>query len=264
MILASRFFATVVDNSSYGCATRIVVETPSSFYAEPGQFLHILCDNEGGRILRRPFSLFDARPGQASLLVRKVGPGSAWLAERGVGESLDCLGPLGRGFSFEKGGRYALLAGGAGIAPLAFLSRRMNYSNIESFLLWGMEKEDAYGELPEVLAAEVRGMIASRDGGAGFKGSVLEFFRTRDIEGIDAVYACGPRGMLVELAERISESPKVMLQVSLEEYMACGIGACKGCAVAGSSPAGGYLTVCKDGPVFEGKELDWQRIKART
>jgi len=244
--------------------TSIVLEMSKSFQAESGQFLHILCGNQGGRILRRPYSLFDAASGSASLLIKRGGPGSSWLADREEGEEIDCMGPLGKPFSFAASDRCMLIAGGAGIAPIAFLYKKMSARGMRPELFWGIERGGDYGQLPRLLREELHAEIASQDGSTGYEGTVLELLQSQERRGIDAVYACGPRGMLIDLAEMVSRDYGARLQFSFEERMACGIGACKGCVVPASEPPGGYLTVCKDGPVFDGKELDWQRLKGRT
>lgn len=262
--MEAAFAAPIIEKKTYGCMTSIVLEMSKSFQAESGQFLHVLCGNQGGRILRRPYSLFDAVSGSASLLIKRVGPGSSWLADREEGEEIDCMGPLGKAFSFAAPDRCILVAGGAGIAPIAFLCRKMSARGMSPELFWGIERGGDYDRLPQLLREELHAEIASEDGSTGYQGNVLELLQSREIEGIESVYACGPRGMLIDLAEFVSRDGRTRLQLSFEERMACGIGACKGCVVPASEPPGGYLTVCKDGPVFDGKELNWRRLKDRT
>ncbi|OFW59709.1 MAG: hypothetical protein A2W01_08115 [Candidatus Solincola sediminis] len=262
--MGSKFSAPIIEKSVYGCLTRVVFGVDQAYLAEPGQFLHVLCGSEDGRILRRPYSLFDTASGTASILVKEAGPGSAWLARREVGEEIDCMGPLGRPFSFSIFDRPALIAGGAGIAPLIFLYKNMCSEGMEPSLFWGIERSGDYGDMPESILAEFQVRIASEDGRVGFKGTALELFTSQQPEDFSAIYACGPRGMLIELTEIMIGDRRARLQLSFEERMACGVGACKGCVVPASDPAGSYLTVCKDGPVFEGKELDWARLKSRV
>jgi dihydroorotate dehydrogenase electron transfer subunit len=257
--LASRIQAEVVSLRSFGCASELVLEVPASFVAEPGQFVHVRCMGEG-LILRRPFSLYASEEGTAALLVKEVGAGTAWLCNRKVGEKLDILGPLGRGFTIEGDGSSALVAGGAGIAPIRFLAARMRYEGLEPVVLWGVDKEDQYGELPTLLEKEMDLHLACMDGSRGYAGSVAGLFSTLSAERPKAIYACGPRGMLTALVDGIGEGSLANLQVSMEERMACGVGACRGCVVPAAQPDGGYLAACKDGPVFYGRELDWRRI----
>jgi dihydroorotate dehydrogenase electron transfer subunit len=261
--MPARFRARVVSVVAHGCASELLLEVPHPFRAEPGQFLHVYCGDGAGRILRRPYSLYDGGDGKASLLVKKVGKGSQWLAGRKVGDYIDCLGPLGRAFELPNGrGNHVLIAGGTGIAPLRFLHKRMKAARIDAPLFWGMEHGDDYGDLPDVLRGEIDLRTASRDGGIGFEGTVIGLFRADEERKLDGVYACGPKGMLAVVAETIVGRGYACFQVSLEERMACGVGACRGCAVPGTDRDGGYLAVCKDGPVFDGGEIDWERICA--
>lgn len=257
--MGSVFVARVAQRQDYGCLAEIVLDTGGDLGAQPGQFLQIRC-GDGGRILRRPFSLLDCRAAQASILVKKAGPGSRWLAAREKGDKLDCMGPLGRGFDFARDERPALVAGGAGIAPLVFLFRRMAEKGVRARVFWGIESEIDYQGLPARIAEELRAGIACEDGSVGFAGNVLGLFRS-ETGNIDSVYACGPKSMLTALEEMLRGMGRLKIQISFEERMACGLGACRGCAVPASNPAGTYLTVCSDGPVFAGEELDWERIK---
>lgn len=255
-----RFLAKVVSRREHGLAVEQVLEVSEGFRARPGQFVHVDCGSEGGRVLRRPFSIFDLRDGALSLLIKPVGPGSSWLAARAEGQTVDLLGPLGRGFETPREGACALLAGGTGIAPLHFLLRRLRGQGAEATLFWGMEKGEDFGDLPRLLQEDAGVLACSMDGCLGFKGDVLELFRSRQGYEAATVYACGPRGMLVDLAETMLRGDGLFFQASLEERMACGVGACRGCAVPAAG--GGYLSVCSDGPVFDGGELDWKGMSA--
>jgi dihydroorotate dehydrogenase electron transfer subunit len=258
---AARIEAPVIGKRDYGCITAIELETDHLEHARPGQFVHVDCGSEEGRILRRPYSLYDVRDGIATLMVRVVGSGSEWLAGREVGDCLDLLGPLGRAFdNYLEGGTKLLVAGGTGIVPLHFLSRRMEANDTKAVLLWGVERREDYRELPGILEEERGLRLCCEDGGQGFEGSALDLMDALDPGEYEHIYACGPKGMLVGLAERLDIKGLDNLQVSLEERMACGVGACRGCAVPARSYAGGYLMACSDGPVFNGKELDWERI----
>ena len=259
--MPGRFMAPVVASRTFGCASELVVEVPPSFHAEPGQFVQVLCGGPGN-LLRRPYSLFAADRGTASLLVREVGAGSAWLRSRRAGEELDLLGPLGRGFALEGAGSRLLVAGGMGIVPLRFLASRIRERGEEAALYWGMESREEYGDLPGLLQGEFNLHLATMDGSAGRRGSVLDLFRAAYGGEHAAVYACGPRAMLAGLAATMGGAGDAALQVCMEERMACGVGACRGCAVPARDPEGGYLTVCRDGPVFHAAELDWGRIWA--
>jgi len=255
------FKATLLERRDYGCASELVFRVPPGFQPQPGQFLHLLCDGEG-RVLRRPFSVFGHDGRSASVLVREVGGGSAWLRRRIPGDELDVLGPLGRGFDLDVEGEEALLvAGGAGVAPLAYLGRRLGERGAKATLLWGMESGEEYGALPERLGEEIDLRLATADGSRGKRGTVLDLLPPGRPEAGFRYYACGPRPMLLALASRLVPGRLSSLQVSVEERMACGLGACRGCAVPVADPPGGYRAACREGPVFGGEELDWERLR---
>jgi dihydroorotate dehydrogenase electron transfer subunit len=261
--LSGHYRAEVRARKQLGCFVELVLGIDGCFIAEPGQFVHVRCGSPG-LILRRPYSLYDVRQGAVSLLVREVGAGSSWLCALDVGSELDLLGPLGRGFALPKHGRNALIAGGTGIATIRFLASRLQELGGDAVVFWGVGREDECGDLYEALKGELDLRIATMDGSAGYEGSVLALFGAEGAQEFTHIYACGPRGMLAGLAESIDSEALAYLQVCMEERMACGIGACRGCVVPAASPVGGYLTVCKDGPVFNGRELDWRRINGET
>lgn len=261
--MSGRQVAKVLARKRFGCFVEIVMRMGGDFDAEPGQFVHVRCDGPG-LILRRPYSLYDVRHGTASLLVREVGAGSSWLCAVDVGCEIDLMGPLGRGFTVKERGRHALIAGGTGIATMRFLARRLRESGGDTTVFWGVEGEVECRDLYEELSDEFDLRMATMDGSMGYQGNVIELFMAERAHEAANIYACGPRGMLAGLAESIGSEILEYLQVSMEERMACGIGACRGCAVPAASQAGGYLTVCRDGPVFEGRELDWRRINGET
>lgn len=259
-MLPGKHGAEVTGRRRAGSFVELVMEVRGPFEAEPGQFVQVRCDGPG-LILRRPYSIYGLRGNSLSLLVREVGPGSAWLCAAGVGQAIDLLGPLGRGFTLPNGGRHALVAGGTGIAPLSFLASRIKERDGDAVVFWGLDRGDECGDLYGELESEFDLRMATMDGSAGYTGSALALFEASGAERFTNIYACGPRGMLAGLAESIGSEALVRLQVCMEERMACGVGACRGCVVPAASPQGGYLTACKDGPVFGGRELDWQRIK---
>jgi dihydroorotate dehydrogenase electron transfer subunit len=251
--------AELLESRPYGQAHLLELSAPGiASSACPGQFIHVFCGSDAGRVLRRPYSIFAAWGDRLLILVKRVGPGSDWLADRLAGEVLDILGPLGRGFTGAPEGRCALIAGGTGIAPLHFLARRMSEEGTSPRLYWGMESSDGFGSLPAELAGEMELCACSMDGPDSERRTVLDLFFSRPTDEHEAVYACGPAGMLQRLEEacRVSGKP---LQVCMEERMACGVGACQGCAVPVRQPAGGYRMACRDGPVFAAQEIDWER-----
>lgn len=220
-----------------------------------GQFLHIACGE--GLLLRRPISVCmvqQEEPHDTARIVFEVrGEGTQWLAERQVGDKLNVLGPLGNGFTVTPNDRLLLVGGGIGVPPLlgqAALTAKnstavLGFRSADRAML-----EEDYQDYCEAV------YLCSDDGSLGRHGFVdaqLKDILEQD-KNFTAVLACGPKPMLKNVA-KVAAQYGVPCQVSLEERMACGVGACLGCAVQMAD--GTMKHVCKDGPVFDAKEVDW-------
>ena len=245
------------------------VRLPLSFAGPlPGQFVMIRNGGPNGPLLARPLSVFgfERRPDHCAmeLLYRVVGRGTGLFSRMKPGEALCVLGPLGRGFSiYADVKRIVVVAGGVGIAPLSFLidegygqSLSVEKKELRAYLGAGTEDlltgRDRLGG-----ACDLR--ICTDDGSLGYRGPVTGLFgeEFREFAAEDtAIYACGPAAMIRELGRLLVNSP-LRCEVSIEERMACGVGACLGCAVAVRNAAGGreYRRVCHDGPVFDLKKI---------
>ncbi|HET58634.1 MAG TPA: dihydroorotate dehydrogenase electron transfer subunit [Deltaproteobacteria bacterium] len=248
----------------------IEVELPGLFgVVNPGQFVMFRPGAGETPLLSRPFSVCSqTETGETTkieLLYRVVGAGTARMASLRQGDTVNVLGPLGRGFDMDEGRRVILVAGGVGVAPLiSYADRRRAQEEggrvrIIAYVGAADEESIAGVDRLEQYCDEVK--IATDDGSRGFRGTVTELFRT-DVEHHEktasAVRACGPRAMLSALAD-VLDGHDIVCQVSMEERMACGIGACLGCAVRVRLNDGsvGYRRVCKDGPVFDMEDIDW-------
>jgi len=229
----------------------------------PGLFVEILCADGLDPLLRRPFSIFAADPasGTFAILYRVVGPGTRFLAARRPGDRIDVLGPLGhKGFDVARAraGRAILVAGGVGLAPIAYLARALPETDPphRAVLLYGAATRarllclDALARLP----VELR--IATEDGSAGVRGLVTDLLAEEIERGVTGIFACGPSGMN-EAVRIFAVAHGVPCQISLEPYMACGFGACFGCVVPVKKAGGGIrnVRVCLDGPIFEAEEI---------
>ena len=236
--------------------------------AQPGQYTLIRCGDGYDPLLRRPFSFhrIDKKQGAIDILFRIVGKGTTLLAEKNAGDTCDILGPLGNGFKFDdKVNRPILLAGGMGVAPLFALADQMVKTGLNPLVFLGAKtKEELWcAENFKSLGCETH--LATDDGSFGFKGTVLELFksairpstpfRINNPQSAIVIYGCGPKVMLHQLAKLALEQ-KFRCQISLEESMACGLGACQGCVVSVVGPEK-YKLVCKDGPVFNSSEIKW-------
>lgn len=255
------FRAVVCERRREGDAAHLILEPEAGFKPAPGQFVHVRPADTGGTdpLLRRPFSVSDWEPGanRMHLVVRPVGRMSSQLSQLGPGDALDCMGPLGQGFPLPCcDGRCVLVAGGVGAAPLILLARKLTEAGLtpEVFLGAQTEKNLIGTALFENTGAVVS--IATDDGSAGEKGLVTDVLARHLPRGepIAAVYSCGPRPMLAKVAQMF---PGTDAFGSFEEYMACGVGACRGCSIAvmGSDGHPRYARVCKEGPVFALKEV---------
>ncbi len=208
--------------------------------------------------LRRPFSVAGARGrGTIELLIELRGQGTHALAELSEGSILDILGPLGTGFDDPGDGEIAVLvAGGIGVAGLRLLAERLIVEARPTLVLVGARTEEELlsGLLPSgARTGRSRVEVATDDGSAGFRGTVTELLEQQVHQlGVPAhIYCCGPPGMIRETA-RIAADHGLRCEALLEEVMACGVGACRGCVV---ETRGGYKAVCSDGPVFDTADL---------
>lgn len=223
--------------------------------ARPGQFVKVRCGSSADPLLRRPFSLhrFDPSSGRLDLLIRRVGAGTMLLKKLKEGSMVDLLGPLGQGFTVDQKTQHVLLlAGGIGIAPLVGLAEEALLKGQSVVLVAGAASSDHV--FPSALVSrEAEYRIMTEDGSVGQKGLATDELKDL-LTWADQVFACGPWGMyeaLNQVAFKLRYS-RAKIQVSLEEMMACGVGACLGCVAFTKS---GPQRVCKEGPVFGLREV---------
>ena len=229
--------------------------------ARPGQFIHLRVGSGVAPLLRRPFSVAGADPakGTLHLLFRCVGEGTKLLSRSREGELLDCLGPLGNCFISSGAEPAVLLAGGGGIAPLIFLAESLRAAGRELYLFYGAAKSADLLPLEQFLSPGPVVKYATEDGSAGEAGLLTAVFQRALAAGLfpGELFACGPRPFLAALAQQ-NQRRGYLLQVSLEERMACAVGACQGCAVLiRRNGREDYLRVCREGPVFQSTEVVW-------
>lgn len=220
-----------------------------------GQFLHIQCGE--GHLLRRPISVClcmeDAPHDTARIVFEVRGEGTRWLAQRQVGDKLNVLGPLGNGFQITPEDRLLLVGGGIGVPPLL---GQAAYTAKKATAVLGFRSADRAMLVEDYQNYCKEVYLCSDDGSMGRHGFVDA--QLRDIlekdKDFTVILVCGPKPMLKNVA-KVAAEYGVPCQVSLEERMACGVGACLGCAVQMAD--GTMKHVCKDGPVFDAKEVDW-------
>ncbi|HPL82655.1 MAG TPA: dihydroorotate dehydrogenase electron transfer subunit [Candidatus Omnitrophota bacterium] len=227
--------------------------------AIPGQFIDIKLSRNLEPFLRRPFSIHNISGNKVEILYEVLGIGTKILSAGKKGEYLDIIGPLGNGFTYQNQAnspaqKTIIVAGGIGAAPLLYLSRKIKAEN-KIVLIGARTKEQVLCE-KEFKESGCFVKIATDDGSAGFKGRVsglLKLVLKREDSKSTVIYACGPKPMLKAVAE-IAGDKNIPAQVSMEEHMSCGIGACLGCVVKTKK---GLERVCKEGPVFDAQYLIW-------
>jgi len=219
---------------------------------KPGQFLNIRVTERVYPLLRRPFSVCDVDGEHLYLMFNILGEGTNILAHKPIGSDLDILGPLGNGFNLDGDYETAVIvAGGLGAAPFPYLTRKLNgKKNILSFI-GGRTKDD-------VITYNLMNVKeASDDGSLGFKGNVVQLLN-QNIELLKSkkikMFACGPTVMLRALKEFCLKND-FECEASTECAMACGFGICQGCPIESTTESDKYLLVCKDGPVFNIKDV---------
>lgn len=232
--------------------------------ARPGQFIMLRPDNRLDPLLRRPFSIHQLIVQQGSvvgleLLYRVVGRTTRRLGCKQPGDRVDIMGPLGHGFSLPGGGRhFMIVAGGIGVAPMLFLvsylqRNRMALSKGVVFL-GGRSQNDLLSR-DDFASLGIRVQVSTDDGSCGQCAPVTDLLQTAvGHSRPDMIYACGPMAMLACVAG-IADKHGIACQVSVETMMACGMGACLGCAIKSRKFPERYLHACRDGPVFNTDEL---------
>ena len=248
----------IISKETLGDAIFMVLEVGdmvrTSFRA-PGQFVHINCGHS--RLLRRPISVCSCQEDQPeatlSIAFEVRGEGTAWLARRPVGHSVDVLGLLGNGFDIRPEGRYLLVGGGIGVPPMRGCAQ---YTGGRSTTILGFRSKEKAALLKLFEGDCAKTLAATDDGSLGHHGFVDELVRQELAQDrtYDGVLACGPKPMLRSVA-KAAAGFGVPCQVSMEERMGCGVGACLVCACDRAD--GARKHVCKDGPVFYAEEVDW-------
>jgi dihydroorotate dehydrogenase electron transfer subunit len=225
----------------------------------PGQFVHLRIAEGRDFILRRPFSVHRASSDQIEILYQVLGVGTRALAQVERDAEMDVLAPLGNGWEIPEGMAHALLvAGGLGAAPLGMLSEALAAKGVAITVAQGAptSKRLVARDLFESVARRYE--VATDDGSAGERGPVTMLSqRILALRDTDRVYSCGPEAMSRIVAAQ-AEAHGIGCQVSLERFMACGIGACLSCVCATRH---GRLRACLDGPVFDATEVLWDECE---
>lgn len=257
--------AKVVSQECIGTGVySMVIKTEAAKEAVAGQFVSVYCQDKT-KLLPRPISIcqINKEEGTLRIVYRVVGGGTEEMSAYKAGDDIALIGPLGNGFMQREGRKAILIGGGIGIPPMVGLAESLNALAAEK----GSEPQDyvqvvaGYRDelfLTEELKKNGALYIATEDGSTGTKGTVIDAIKEQAVEG-DVIYACGPTPMLKAIKEYALEK-NIECQLSLEERMACGIGACLAC-VCQSKDKDHHTNVnnkriCKDGPVFFAQEVE--------
>ena len=253
------FTAEIVGNTSQKTHFKMLTLRPSSeiIVPQPGQFYMIQTGTACDPLLKRPFSIYSIRQNLLSFLYRIRGKGTLSLSQLREGDLLQIIGPLGNSYPAPDGD-FIAIAGGIGIASLLPLMRKYKK---HAYLFYGAMKSDELVMLEEARELSKEIFITTDNGSDGQEGCVTcaveDFIGESRITPPEAgalpMYACGPTPMLKELS-KIARAAGLICCASLEEHMACGIGACLGCMV---KTVTGQKRVCKDGPIFNLEDIIW-------
>jgi dihydroorotate dehydrogenase electron transfer subunit len=222
---------------------------------KPGQFVEVKVEGSASTFLRRPISInyVDKENSEIWLLIQLVGNGTRAMARLNEGDSLNVLFPLGNGFAApKKGEKVLLVGGGVGVAPLLEYGKALKEAGAKPVFLLGARTKadlmqlDLFGKYGDVY-------ITTEDGSEGEKGFVTQH-SVLTKESFDRISTCGPKPMMVAVA-RFAKANSIPCEVSLENMMACGLGACLCCV---EKTVKGNVCVCKEGPVFNINDLTWQ------
>ncbi len=272
--MSKYFKAKTVDNFSLNKHFSLLNLSPLSDIdiPQPGQFYMLQAGDTCDPLLKRPFSIFRYEDNLLSFLYRIRGKGTLSLSRLKSGDIINVIGPLGNSYPVPDGD-FIALAGGIGIASLLPLMRKFKE---RAYLFYGARNKDELIMLNEARSLSKETFITTDDGSEGEKGlitdSLIDFLNpSRITHHASRIYACGPTLMLKELHRIIKsqiQNPKskiIECYVSMEEHMACGVGACLGCVVkvrgqetVDSSQKWIYKRVCKEGPVFDIKDIIWE------
>lgn len=222
----------------------------------PGQFVQVHIDDSPTTYLRRPISInmVDYERDEILLLVAAIGEGTRRLVRKKPGEKVNCLLPLGNGFTMPRSTdeRVLLVGGGVGIAPMLFLGKRLVEMGVRPSFLLGARTADEL--LEKNMFSELGDLyLTTEDGSEGEKGYVTNHSILKEKQ-FDRIATCGPKPMMMSVA-RYAKQNDIACEVSLENDMACGLGACLCCV---EDTTDGHVCVCTQGPVLNIKKLLWQ------
>ena len=237
---------TILENAPLTASVyRMVLRGDTSAITAPGQFVNIALD---GKFLRRPISVCDYDASTLTLIYKVVGSGTAQLSAMGGG-TLDILTGLGNGYDISAAGDApVLIGGGVGVPPMYRLAKDLTAMGKTVSVILGFNTGSEIFLREEFEALGCKVIVTTADGSVGLRGFVTDALKDMDYS---YFYACGPEPML----KAVYKASKAPGQMSFEERMGCGFGACMGCSCKTLT---GYKRICKDGPVMKKEEIRWE------
>jgi len=248
-----QYWLELIDNVELapGMVMQTYHEPEIAAAARPGQFVNIRTSELSDPLLRRPFSIctVERDGGRFTVLIKVIGPGTRLLAALRPGTTVDMLAPLGKTFEWAGARRLMLVGGGVGVAPMLFLAREVRDAapqpRPEIIFCYGARTAAEFVLLDQIEPLVDRLILSTNDGSRGEQGLVTEAAERLFAPDL-SIFTCGPNPMMDDLLRRM-RAAGLEGQVSLENQMGCGIGACQGCVV---STRHGYIRICCDGPVL--------------
>lgn len=224
----------------------------------PGEYVSILCDE---LTLRRPFSVADFEKGTITILMKNRGKGTQYISSLKVGDNIEFSAPLGNTFKIENK-KTLLIGAGIGVAPLFYLNKKLINIGADTYLAAGfLNKADIINpdEHKSIISyTNLFDFVSTDDGSNGNKGSICDYLEAliKDFQP-EKIVSCAPHTVLKIVAE-VAQKSGIECEVAMEKVMACGIGVCRGCVIQVKKDGKiQNATVCKDGPVFNAKEVVW-------
>lgn len=226
----------------------IKIFAPTLENIQPGEYISILCE---GLTLRRPFSVADFENNTVTVLMKKRGEGTRYLSELKVGANVEFSAPLGNTFKLENK-KTLLIGAGIGVAPLIYLNKKLMETGTQTYIAAGFLTEN------DIINTFKSDFVSTDDGSNGNKGSICDYLEKIIAEfKPEKIVSCAPHPVL-RIVSEVAQKHNLECEVCMEKVMACGIGVCRGCVIkVKKDDAIINKTVCKDGPVFAGKEVVW-------
>ena len=261
-------YAEIIKKEKWSKWVLLSLKTPKiAALANPGQFIMVKINDFFYPLLRRPFSIHNIimknnNPEGIEIFFQIVGTGTSFLSEKRIGEKLNIIGPLGKGFTLNSptsNKKFYLIGGGRGIAPLFFLAKKIKKAGGQPFVFYGAKTKEDLPLLNKFLQEKISVYSSTEDGSYGWHGLITELleYELKKTHKIKKIFVCGPFEMMKKISV-IMKKYEIETEYSLESIFGCGIGACWGCVVrVKRNNKERWVKACSEGPVFSGKEIVW-------